>query len=82
MREHMRTTDRAISNLESLPGGFNVLRNLFENVHVGAAGRARVGVEMLLWDRRVFACCSVGTLQMEAGCHLCSAAASCVCRSR
>jgi ubiquilin len=35
MREHMRNTDRAMSNLEALPGGFNVLRNLFETIQVG-----------------------------------------------
>jgi ubiquilin len=32
MREYMRNTDRAMSNLEALPGGFNALRQLYENV--------------------------------------------------
>jgi ubiquilin len=32
MREHMRNNDRAMSNLEALPGGFNALRQLYENV--------------------------------------------------
>lgn len=35
MREYMRNNDRALSNLEALPGGFNALRNLYENVQVG-----------------------------------------------
>jgi ubiquilin len=32
MREAMRNNDRAMSNIEALPGGFNVLRQLYENV--------------------------------------------------
>ena len=32
MREYMRNNDRAMSNLEALPGGFNALRQLYENV--------------------------------------------------
>merc|ERR1719171_1876348 len=31
MREQMRTTDRAMSNLETMPGGFNALRRMYEN---------------------------------------------------
>lgn len=34
MREYMRNSDRAISNIEALPGGFNALRRLYENVQV------------------------------------------------
>jgi ubiquilin len=34
MREYMRNNDRAISNIEALPGGFNALRQLYENVQV------------------------------------------------
>lgn len=32
MREMMRNTDRAMSNIESLPEGFNMLRRMYENV--------------------------------------------------
>jgi hypothetical protein len=32
MREMMRTQDRAMSNLESMPGGFNALRRLYTEV--------------------------------------------------
>eukprot|EP01026_Neomeris_dumetosa_P007652 TRINITY_DN12375_c0_g4_i1.p1 TRINITY_DN12375_c0_g4~~TRINITY_DN12375_c0_g4_i1.p1 ORF type:complete len:449 (-),score=57.37 TRINITY_DN12375_c0_g4_i1:275-1621(-) len=32
MQEHMRAQDRAISNIESFPEGFNALRRLYENV--------------------------------------------------
>jgi hypothetical protein len=34
MREYMRNNDRALSNIEALPGGFNALRQLYENVQV------------------------------------------------
>jgi hypothetical protein len=37
MREYMRNNDRALSNIEALPGGFNALRQLYENVQVCAA---------------------------------------------
>ena len=30
MREHMRNADRALSNIESLPGGFDALRRVYE----------------------------------------------------
>jgi hypothetical protein len=33
-REYMRNNDRALSNIEALPGGFNALRQLYENVQV------------------------------------------------
>ena len=36
MREHMRTSDRALSNIEAMPEGFNALRRMFENVQVRA----------------------------------------------
>eukprot|EP00197_Chlamydomonas_leiostraca_P015521 CAMPEP_0202867466 /NCGR_PEP_ID=MMETSP1391-20130828/9451_1 /ASSEMBLY_ACC=CAM_ASM_000867 /TAXON_ID=1034604 /ORGANISM="Chlamydomonas leiostraca, Strain SAG 11-49" /LENGTH=315 /DNA_ID=CAMNT_0049547513 /DNA_START=22 /DNA_END=966 /DNA_ORIENTATION=+ len=32
MREHMRHADRALSNIEAMPEGFNALRRMFENV--------------------------------------------------
>ncbi|CAK0751892.1 hypothetical protein CVIRNUC_002103 [Coccomyxa viridis] len=32
MREHMRNTDRAVSNIESHPEGFNALRRMYENI--------------------------------------------------
>lgn len=33
MREAMRSQDLAMSQLENLPGGFNALRRMFEDVH-------------------------------------------------
>ena len=36
MREQMRTADRAFSNIESHPEGFNALRRMYENVQVGS----------------------------------------------
>lgn len=32
MREHMRHSDRALSNLEAIPGGFNHLRRMYETI--------------------------------------------------
>ena len=37
MREQMRNTDRAFSNIESHPEGFNALRRMYENVQVTPA---------------------------------------------
>jgi ubiquilin len=34
MRELMRNTDRAMSNIESIPGGFSALKKLYEEVQV------------------------------------------------
>lgn len=34
MREQMRNTDRAVSNIESHPEGFNALRRMYENIQV------------------------------------------------
>lgn len=48
MREYMRNNDRAMSNIEALPGGFNALRQLYENVQVGPACAAGPGLSSLL----------------------------------
>jgi len=48
MREQMRTTDRALSNIESHPEGFNMLRRMYTDVQAplqnamdgAASGRA------------------------------------------
>lgn len=42
MREHMRNTDRAVSNIEAHPEGFNALRRMYENVQVGLNSLKRV----------------------------------------
>jgi hypothetical protein len=34
LREHMRNSDRALSNIEAMPEGFNTLRRMFETVQV------------------------------------------------
>ena len=39
MREHMRNTDRAVSNIESHPEGFNALRRMYENIEVRSSRR-------------------------------------------
>lgn len=42
MREMMRTTDRAMSNIESHPEGFNMLRRMYHNVQVCRLRASRV----------------------------------------
>ena len=37
MREQMRHSDRAMSNLEAHPEGFNALRRMYENVQVASS---------------------------------------------
>ena len=37
MREQMRSNDRALSNIESHPEGYNHLRRMYENVQVRVA---------------------------------------------
>lgn len=65
MREYMRNNDRALSNIEALPGGFNALRQLYENVQVSSyvLGRA-VGAHFKhctpvvhLVQRKCYWCC-------------------------
>jgi hypothetical protein len=42
MREQMRTTDRALSNIESHPEGFNMLRRMYTDVQEPLQVSARV----------------------------------------
>ena len=44
MREQMRSTDRALSNIESHPEGFNMLRRMYENVQVRADNCGAVSI--------------------------------------
>ncbi|XP_073118478.1 ubiquitin domain-containing protein DSK2b-like isoform X2 [Henckelia pumila] len=43
MREMMRNTDRAMSNIESSPEGFNMLRRMYENVQEPFLNAATMG---------------------------------------
>lgn len=55
MREYMRNNDRALSNIEALPGGFNALRQLYENVQVGSAvcgGGVMTGDQDMAWQQQ------------------------------
>lgn len=40
LREQMRHSDRAMSNLEAHPEGFNALRRMYENLHVRSPSKA------------------------------------------
>eukprot|EP00249_Psilotum_nudum_P017662 c26431_g1_i2 orf=425-2047(+) len=45
MREMMRNTDRAMSNIESSPEGFNMLRRMYETVQEPLLNAATIGVD-------------------------------------
>lgn len=47
MREQVRNMDRAMSNIESMPGGFNALRQFHSQMQVGWRGciRGEVALE-------------------------------------
>ena len=48
MQEMMRNQDRALSNLESIPGGYNALRRMYTDIQepMFSAAREQVG-----WSR-------------------------------
>lgn len=45
MQEMMRNQDRALSNLESIPGGYNALRRMYTDIQepMFSAAREQVG---------------------------------------
>jgi hypothetical protein len=45
MREMMRNTDRAMSNIEASPEGFNMLRRMYETVQEPLLNAATMGRE-------------------------------------
>lgn len=60
MQEMMRNQDRALSNLESIPGGYNALRRMYTDIQEPMFSAAREQVWL----------CSVWC--MERGLSLCS----------
>lgn len=48
MQEMMRNQDRALSNLESIPGGYNALRRMYTDIQepMFSAAREQVGPEV------------------------------------
>lgn len=51
MQEMMRNQDRALSNLESIPGGYNALRRMYTDIQepMFSAAREQVGPGAGLW---------------------------------
>jgi ubiquilin len=71
MREQMRSNDRALSNIESHPEGYNHLRRLYENVQVPRFARIVVACRKrrLCWMLAIrfhFSFCRVDMLTWEA----------------
>lgn len=58
MQEMMRNQDRALSNLESIPGGYNALRRMYTDIQepMFSAAREQVGnaPKVSLKSRQVF----------------------------
>ncbi|MBV97817.1 Ubiquilin-4, partial [Eschrichtius robustus] len=52
MQEMMRNQDRALSNLESIPGGYNALRRMYTDIQepMFSAAREQVGPGAGLWE--------------------------------
>lgn len=52
MQEMMRNQDRALSNLESIPGGYNALRRMYTDIQepMFSAAREQVGPGAKLWE--------------------------------
>lgn len=48
MREQMRHSDRAMSNLEAHPEGFNALRRMYENIQVALS--SNLDTFLLIWQ--------------------------------
>lgn len=60
MREQMRNADRAMSNIESHPEGFNMLRRMYENIQVGLPSACTLAATIhhpTLKKRRAAAAC-------------------------
>lgn len=52
MQEMMRNQDRALSNLESIPGGYNALRRMYTDIQEPMFSAAREQVGQGLGSRR------------------------------
>lgn len=56
MQEMMRNQDRALSNLESIPGGYNALRRMYTDIQepMFSAAREQVSVRNTCWQMFCF----------------------------
>ncbi|XP_062517411.1 ubiquilin-4-like [Corticium candelabrum] len=67
MREMMRSQDRAMSNLESMPGGFNALRRLYTEVQEPLMSAAQEQARDAVQAQNPFAALFGGSSQPSAG---------------
>lgn len=54
MQEMMRNQDRALSNLESIPGGYNALRRMYTDIQEPMFSAAREQVQEQLLTNQIF----------------------------
>lgn len=54
MQEMMRNQDRALSNLESIPGGYNALRRMYTDIQEPMFSAAREQVQQQLLTNQIF----------------------------
>lgn len=52
MQEMMRNQDRALSNLESIPGGYNALRRMYTDIQEPMFSAAREQVRFIYLNRK------------------------------
>lgn len=57
MQEMMRNQDRALSNLESIPGGYNALRRMYTDIQEPMFSAAREQVQEQLLTNQIAAPC-------------------------
>ncbi len=64
MREQMRSNDRALSNIESHPEGYNHLRRMYENVQVPTRCSLSEHLETKYFDtpQQFVGCCLRSTI--------------------
>lgn len=69
MQEMMRNQDRALSNLESIPGGYNALRRMYTDIQepMFSAAREQVGSRARVVGRAVWAQYSLPLPQANLG---------------
>ena len=69
MQEMMRNQDRALSNLESIPGGYNALRRMYTDIQepMFSAAREQVGPGAGLWEGSLSSVLKLGTAFSQEG---------------
>ena len=65
MQEMMRNQDRALRNLESIPGGYNALRRMYTDIQEPMLSAAQEQVMPLLGASGQGSCFNINTFMIE-----------------